>query len=82
MMTAAGMVLLVLPALYAGLMVWLRGGWMRHLTPPAPLSCGEGGASSSFNVGLRFSENKKLGLALETSSPSPRERGPGGEVPQ
>ena len=41
----AGLLLLVLPLLYAGVMVWLRGGWhlTGHLTPLAPLSCGEGG---------------------------------------
>ena len=45
----AGMALLALPAGYAAVMGWLRGGLALpgHLTPLAPLSCGEGGTSSS-----------------------------------
>ena len=73
MMAVAGVTLLALPALYAGLMGWLRGGFEQasHLTPLVPLSCGEGGTSSN-------SVNSELGL--KTSSPSPQERGLGGEV--
>ena len=42
-MVAAGVALLVLPALYAGLMGWLSGGWQRNLTPqpPSPKKRGE-----------------------------------------
>lgn len=74
-MMVAGMALLVLPVAYAALMGWLRGGWDAlpvHLIPPAPLSCGEEGASSGFS--------SKQFLELETSLPSLRERGLGGEV--
>ena len=73
MMAAAGVALLALPALYAGLMGWLRGGFVQafHLTSLAPLSVGEGGTSAS-------SANAEP--ELKTSSPSPQERGLGGEV--
>jgi hypothetical protein len=72
-MMVAGLLLLVLPLVYAGVMGWLRGGWVQHLTPPAPLSRGEGGASSNLDG--------QAELEPKTSSPSPRERGLGGEVP-
>ena len=74
-MVAAGVALLVLPALYAGLMGWLSGGWQRNLTPPAPLSKKEGGAHT-------VSRDEELEGKLIVSSPSFLERGPGGEVPQ
>ena len=75
MMIAAGAALLVLPALYAGLMSWLRGGWQYNFTPPAPcraqpLSKKEGGANA-------VSWHEELELKLESSSPSFLERGLG-----
>jgi hypothetical protein len=42
-MMVAGLLLLVLPLVYAGVMGWLRGGWVQHLTPPAPRTPGGGG---------------------------------------
>ena len=71
------MLLLLAPALYAALLVWLRGGLVGQAagslpltltSPPSPLSCGEGELASNFR------------LVLATSSPSPQERGLGGEV--
>ena len=70
-MVAVGVGLLVLPVAYAGLMVWLA---QRNLTEPfwgpTPLSAGEGEASSG-------SAHKHNVLELETSLPSPQERGLG-----
>ncbi len=82
----AGLLLLALPLLYAGVMGWLRGGWQCHLTPPAPLSKKEGGASSGADFRLGISAQNQPETILETSPPSFLERGLGavpgrGEVP-
>ena len=73
-MMALGLSLLALPVAYAAVMGWLRGG-LGNLTRPlwglAPLSCGEGGTSLSSG----FNKNYDSSLKLETSSPSPQERG-------
>ena len=63
----AGVWLLLLPALYAGVWAWLRGG----TSPPSPLSKREGE--------LAFSSSSRL--LLEARPPSLWERGLGGEVP-
>ena len=82
MIAAAGMALLVLPALYAGLLGWLRGGLTLtgNLTPLAPLSKKEGGTNSSASLSVGSFEKNHLHLKLETSPPSFLERGLGGEV--
>ena len=74
--------LLAAPLAYAAVMVVLRRGWgLAHSTltvasPPSPLSQREGGLDLETNL-LIFSFLEKL----EASSPSPPERGLGGEAP-
>ncbi len=68
-MMGAGVLLLLGPVGYAAVWAWLRGGGLNGTSPPSPLSCGEGELALEFR------------LELEASSPSPQERGLGGEVP-
>ena len=68
-MMGVGLLLLLGPVGYAAVWAWLRGGGLNGTSPPSPLSCGEGGLVSSASLNSR------------ASSPSPQERGLGGEVP-
>ena len=72
-MMLVGVLLLLGPLGYAVVWAWLRGNGPAGTSPPSPLSCGEGE--------LVYSPRLDFNSISRTSSPSPQERGLGGEVP-
>ncbi|MBD2768613.1 glycosyltransferase [Hymenobacter sp. BT664] len=76
-MMLAGGALLVLPALYAGLLAWLRGGWQRNLPErleaPGRLAPGAEGASAGFE-GFSLSRPKDSMLQPAAGFSSLREK--------
>ncbi|MBC6613280.1 glycosyltransferase [Hymenobacter sp. BT507] len=73
-----GVGLIAAPLVYAGVMVALRRAWT---SPPSPLSAGEGELVLALDSSADEFFYSKLELEeLAASSPSPAERGLGGEV--